>query len=103
MDVDDHRQRAGGARAGRVRRGDDTDPDIAGRRGHRYPLLADVGLGDLARLDLIDGLAAGLRAEVKQVRRVGGSRGELGGGGLEDWCRVAHDLSPSRAAVSDTY
>ncbi len=81
VDVDDDRQRAG-----RVARAQDADRHLAGRAaGHRRVADVDVGLGDVAGLHLVDGLATLLRAEVEQEGRVGGRVCELLGGRFEHW------------------
>ena len=48
-----------------------------------WSVMSDLGLVDVAGLDLVDDLAALDRAEVEQVGRVGGGVGERPGGGLE--------------------
>ena len=79
VNVDDHRQRSGGAaRAQHPHR-------HRARRAARHGHVGDVDLRrrDLAGLNLVHDFAALVRAEVKQVRGVGGRVGELLGGRLE--------------------
>lgn len=80
MDVDDHRERAGGAGGA-----DDPRPHLAGgSAGHGDPLFVDGGLGYVAGLQVVDSLAALCRGQLEQERRVRGRLGECRGGGLQD-------------------
>jgi hypothetical protein len=89
VDVDDDRQRAG-----RVARAQDADRHLAGRpAGHPRVGDVDVGLGDVAGLHLVDGLATLLGAEVEQEGRVGGRVREPLGGEFEHWL-AGHGGSP---------
>jgi hypothetical protein len=67
VQVDDRRERTGG-----VLRADHPDAHLAGGpTGDGQVFEIDGRLGDLAGLDLVDGLAAFLRAELVEVRRLG--------------------------------
>ena len=79
VNVEHDRQRTGGALGAH-----DADGDVAVRAA-RDRVVGDVDLGlvDVAGLDLVDDLAALDSAEVEQVGRVGGGVSERLGGRLE--------------------
>ena len=86
VDVEDHRQRAGGA--GRF---DDAHPHRAGRAAlDADPFLVDRRLLYVAGLDLVDGLAAFRGGHLIQERRGIGGLAELDSLGLEHRFDLCH-------------
>jgi hypothetical protein len=75
-----------------------TDTRAGRAAGHRRVADVDVGLGDVAGLHLVDGLATLLRAEVEQEGRAGGRVCELLGGRFEHWL-AGHGWFPKLVVV----